>query len=99
MVLFRTKVLCSKSICVDVHLCLQMFAAALALSNFTSDFQEEPDRGGEVAHSVTFLPCKQDDLSAIPRTHTRKPGLLVCACTPNAEEAGEVRTRGPLRAA
>lgn len=33
-----------------------------------------PNRAGDIAQSVKCLPCKHEDLSAIPRTHVKTPG-------------------------
>lgn len=37
-------------------------------------------------HSTKYLPCK--DPSPGPRTHIKKPGMVVHACKPNTGEVG-----------
>ena len=54
--------------------------------------------GSSVGKLVNCLPCKHKVLNSIPRTHTKKPGIELCTCSPSARE-GETEVKLELATA
>lgn len=58
------------------------------------DNNEEEEKEEEGAQSKVYLPCKQEALSLIPRTHIKKLSMVVHSCHLSPREA---ETGGPLK--